>query len=72
MISDEFDARTMANIEVALERMCQRFPRELATHDARKQVAAALLRSAQGGHKNLGPLTAVAERAAEQIVGCPR
>jgi len=72
MIAEDFDTRTMANIEVALERMCQRFPRQLASHEARKKVAVALLDSAHEGQRQLGSLNAVAERAARQIVGSPR
>ena len=72
MIADNFDARTMANMEVALERMCERFPRELASHEARKEVAVALLHSAREGHRNLGPLNAAAKRAAQRIVSSPR
>jgi len=72
MIAEDFDLRTMANIEVALERVCQRFPRELSSHDARRHVATALLDSAHEGHSNLGRLNAVAEQAAERLVRRPR
>ena len=72
MIAEDFDRRTMANIEVALERMCERFPRELASHEARKEVAMALLQSAREGRGNLILLNAAAERAAQRVVLRPR
>src|SRR4051794_22450971 len=67
MISDEFDRRTLANMEVALERMCQRFPDRLAGHEARKKIAAAILKSAAEGKRNLGELTAAARAAAAKL-----
>ena len=72
MIAEDFDRRTMANIEVALERMCERFPRELASHEARKEVAMALLQSAREGRGNLLLLNAAAERATQRVVLRPR
>jgi len=67
MISDEFDRRTLANMEVALERMCQLFPEQLAGHNARKKVAAAILQSAVEGQRTLGQLTAAAKTAAAKL-----
>jgi hypothetical protein len=67
MISDEFDRRTLANMEVALERMCQRFPDRLASHEARKKIAAAILKSAVAGRSNLGELTVAAKAAATEL-----
>jgi hypothetical protein len=43
MITDHYDDRTIANMEVALGRACDRFPREFANHKARKRIAAKLL-----------------------------
>jgi len=67
MISDEFDRRTMANMEVALEQVCRLYPDQLAGHEARRLVAAAILESAQCGRKNLGQLTLAATRAVSQL-----
>jgi UTP:GlnB (protein PII) uridylyltransferase len=64
MITDDFDERTIANMEVALDRACERFPKELATHEARKRVAARILESARGGERTLKGLTEAAMLAA--------
>lgn len=67
MITDDFDERTIANMEVALDRACERFPRQLATHEARKRIAAKILESARGGERTLKGLTDVAILAATLI-----
>jgi len=67
MISDQFDRRTLANMEVALERMCQQFPDRLTSHEARKKIAAAILKSAVRGQKTLGELTVAAKTAAGKL-----
>jgi hypothetical protein len=67
MISDEFDRRTLANMEVALERMYQLFPEKLAGHETRKKIAAEILRTALEGRRTLGQLTAAAKAAAANL-----
>lgn len=67
MITDDFDERTIANMEVALDRACERFPKQLATHDARKHIAARILERATGGDRTLKGLTEAAIRAATMI-----
>jgi hypothetical protein len=67
MITDDFDERTIANMEVALDRACERFPKQLASHQARKRVAARILESARGGERTLKGLTDVAILAATLI-----
>jgi hypothetical protein len=67
MITDDFDERTIANMEVALDRACERFPKELATHEARKRVAARILESARRGERTLKGLTDAAILAATLI-----
>ena len=64
MITDDFDERTIANMEVALERACERFPKQLATHEARKRIAARILASARRGERTLKGLTDAAMLAA--------
>ena len=49
MITDDFDERTIANMEVALDRACEQFPKQLATHEARKRIAAQILEKRQNG-----------------------
>jgi hypothetical protein len=67
MITDDFDERTIANMEVALDRACERFPKQLATHEARKHIAACILERASGGERTLKGLTEVAIMAATVI-----
>ena len=67
MISDDFDERTIANMEVALDRACERFPKQLATHQARKRIAAQLLQRARRGERTLKGLTDAAILAATMI-----
>jgi hypothetical protein len=67
MITDDFDERTIANMEVALDRACERFPKQLASHEARKRVAARILESARGGERTLKGLTDAAILAATLI-----
>jgi len=67
MITDDFDERTIANMEVALDRACERFPKLLATHEARKRIAARILESARGGERTLKGLTDAAILAATLI-----
>jgi hypothetical protein len=64
MISDQFDERTIANMEVALARACDRFPTELAHHVARKRVAARILERAARGERTLKGFTEAAITAA--------
>jgi NH3-dependent NAD+ synthetase len=72
MITDDFDERTVANMEVALERACQRFPRELAHHEARKYIAAKLLERARHGERTLTGFTHAAMAAAVIITSKER
>jgi hypothetical protein len=67
MITDDFDERTIANMEVALDRACERFPQQLAAHEARKRVAARILECARGGERTLKGLTDAAVMAATVI-----
>jgi len=67
MITDDFDERTIANMEVALDRACERFPKQLATHEARKRIAARILERATGGERTLKGFTEAAIMAATVI-----
>src|SRR4051794_7730533 len=67
MITDDFDERTIANMEVALDRACERFPKQLASHEARKRIAARILETARRGDRTLKGLTETALMAAMVI-----
>jgi hypothetical protein len=62
MIEDGFDARTLANMNVALERVCQRRP-DGEDHTVRRLVARRIIKCAKMGQKTLGALTKAGERA---------
>jgi hypothetical protein len=67
MITDDFDERTIAHMEVALDRACERFPKQLASHEARKRIAARILERARRGERTLKALTETAVMAAMVI-----
>ena len=69
MIADDFDERTVSNMEVALQRACERFPKELAHHEVRKRVAARLLECARQGERSLKEFTDVAITTAVVVSG---
>jgi hypothetical protein len=62
MIESSFDIRTLANMDVALERVCKKTPRG-EQHEARVLVADAIVRCARSGNISLGALTRAGERA---------
>ena len=67
MITEHFDERTIANMEVALDRACERFPKQLATYEARKRIATRILQRAAQGERTLKGLTDAAILAATVI-----
>ena len=67
MITDRFDERTIANMEVALDRACQRFPKQLDSHEGRKRIAAQILERATRGERTLKGFTDAAITAATMI-----
>jgi hypothetical protein len=52
-----FDERTVENMEVARDRACDHFPKELASHEARKQIAVRILERANRGERTLKGFT---------------
>jgi hypothetical protein len=62
MIENNFDDRTLANMNVALERVCDR-SRDGEQHPFRKRVAQSILRSAKAGRVSLAALTAAGKQA---------
>ena len=66
MIADRFDSRTLANMEVALERAC----RALSSgeeHAARRHIASQILKCARRGNVTLKALTAAGQIAASEL-----
>lgn len=66
-IADSFDTRTLANMEVALERACTVLAVGSDRHDARRHIATKILRCAESGDKTLGGLTAAGRAAATEL-----
>jgi len=67
MISERFDRRTLANMEIALERACAVLSTGSDKHRARRHIASRIIRCAEGGHRTLGSLTAAAIAAAHEL-----
>ena len=62
MIEDEFNSRTVANMAVALDRVCRKLA-DGEDHATRVRVAEAILDAARAGHCSLGDLEASARKA---------
>jgi hypothetical protein len=67
MITDRFDQRTLANMEVALERACKSLLARSEQHEARRHIASRILKCAKAGDRTLGGLTKAALRAASEL-----
>ncbi len=66
MIVEQFDRRTMAKMELALDRACARFPHG-GRHNIRRRVAQNIVRCAKAGNTGLVALTEAGERAVAQL-----
>ena len=67
MIADSFKIRTMANMEVALERACQALSNGRERHDARRFIASRILKSAERGDETLGAFTQAGLKAVMEL-----
>jgi hypothetical protein len=67
MIADRFDVRTLANMEVALERACQYLRTGRDSHEARRYIARKILKCAEAGDKTLTGLTEAGRIAATEL-----
>jgi len=66
-ISESFDRRTMANMEVALDRALQHLAGGGEEHSTRRHIAHRILACARGGDKTLGGLTKAGLVAAAEL-----
>jgi hypothetical protein len=66
MITDSFDPRTLANMEVALDRACSVLPTGGEKHRARKIIARKIIECARRGDSTLGGLSAAGYSAVSQ------
>jgi len=58
MLASEFNDRTFANMEVALQRACARLSPEFDDHKTRKVIAQKIIECARRGQTSLSQLTA--------------
>jgi hypothetical protein len=66
-IAESFDTRTLANMEVALERACKALTSGAEEHPARRHIASKILECAESGDKTLGRLTEAGLAAATEL-----
>ena len=57
MVTERFDSRTLANMEVALELACKTLATGAEEHRIRRYIAGKILKCADGGNKTVGDLT---------------
>jgi hypothetical protein len=67
MIAESFDGRTLANMEVALERACKALAVGGEQHDARRHIAGKILERAKRGNATLGSLMKAGMIAASEL-----
>jgi hypothetical protein len=67
VIAESFDTRTLANMEVALERACKMMSIGAEQHLVRRHIASKILECAQRGDKTLGRLTEAGRAAATEL-----
>ena len=67
MITEKFNSRTLANMEVALERASQLLADGAERHEPRRYIASRILQRAETGDKTLDGLTEAAGAAAREL-----
>jgi hypothetical protein len=67
IITESFDRRTLAAMEVALDRACESLGVAREQHDARRHIASKILECALRGERTLGALTDAGRVAAMQV-----
>jgi hypothetical protein len=70
MIEGRFNSRTLANMNVALERVCEKAPHG-EDHAVRKRIAKHIVRCARSGKTTLSDLTAAGQRALIKVAAAP-
>jgi hypothetical protein len=71
MIAERFDARTLANMEVALERACKGLSIGAEEHRVRRHIASKILECAEAGDGTLGGLTAAGRVGGDRTLRDP-
>jgi hypothetical protein len=70
MIEGKFDSRTLANMNVALDRICEKTAHG-EDHAVRKRIAKQIIRCASSGKTTLSDLTAAGQRALIKAAAAP-
>lgn len=68
----EFDQNTLANMTAALESVCLKIPSGKDTHELRKQLGDAMIRSANTGKRTFAELQIAGLTALEEILRPPK
>jgi hypothetical protein len=71
LIEGAFDSRTLANMNVALDRVCEKAAHG-EDHLVRKRVAKQIIKCARSGKITLGELTAAGQRGLIAALPTPR
>ena len=67
MFAGSFDSRTLANMEVALERACKNLATGAEEHRVRRHIASKILKCAESGDKTLAGLTEAGRAAVAEL-----
>jgi len=67
MLAEKFDSRTVANMEVALERASKLLKKGSEQHELRRYIASRILERAEHGDKTLAGLTEAGSAAAREL-----
>jgi hypothetical protein len=68
----EFDQTTIANMTAALDQICRKIPPDKDTHEARKQIADAMIACARSGRRTLSDFQEVGRKTLAELVRLPK
>lgn len=71
LIDGTFDSRALANMNAALDRVCEKVSGG-EKHSVRRRVAKQIIKCARSGRITLGDLTAAGRRALIEVVPSPK
>ena len=71
LIEGAFDSRTLANMNVALDRVCEKAAHG-EEHSVRRRVARQIVKCARSGKTSLGELTAAGQRGLIEVLPTPK
>lgn len=71
LIEGTFDSRALANMNIALDRVCEKVSGG-EKHSVRRRVARQIIKCARSGRTTLGDLTAAGRRALIEVLPSPK